>query len=215
MGLSRVVGYGNGFVGVAVRFGQVFFVGPQVQGALNLIDVIFQAFKGIQEQGIVHVHPFQGRREGRQVVEIGVDDDVHGQVDGHFAVLLPQFFGPDEVEGDDVEDFMLNRALHLFRRQGQEEHGIEIEVVPRPLEVGPCRRGHVEADFLDHLEEKIAEEIVLVFHEVAVDAVQEGVEFLLEIGRHIRDAASPALLGEDGVGDDRCLLIEEVSRNGQ
>ena len=92
MGLSRVVGYGNGFVGVAVRFGQVFFVGPQVQGALNLIDVVFQAFKGIQEQGIVHVHPFQGRREGRQVVEIGVDDDVHGQVDGHFAVLLPQFF---------------------------------------------------------------------------------------------------------------------------
>ena len=124
-------------------------------------------------------------------------------------------FTTDEVEGDDVEDFMLNRALHLFRRQGQEQHGVEIEVVPRSLEVGPCRRGHVKADFLDHLEEKIAEEIVFVFHEVSVDAVQEGVEFLLEIGRHIRDAASPALLGEDGVGDDRCLLIEEVSRNGQ
>ena len=47
MGLGRVVGHGDGFVGIAVRFGQVLLVGPQVQGALNLIDVVFQAFKGL------------------------------------------------------------------------------------------------------------------------------------------------------------------------
>ena len=73
------------------------------------------------------------------MVEVGVDDDVHGQIDGQLAVLLPQFFGPDEVERYDVEDFVLDGALHLFRRQGQEEHGVEIEVIPRPLEVGPRR----------------------------------------------------------------------------
>lgn len=98
MGLGWIIGHGDGVVGIAVRFGQVLLVGPQVQGALNLIDVVFQTFKGLQQQGIVHVHPFQGRREGRQVIEVGIDDDVHGQIDSQFAVLLPQFFGPDEVE---------------------------------------------------------------------------------------------------------------------
>ena len=208
MGLGWIIGHGDGVVGIAVRFGQVLLVGPQVQGALNLIDVVFQAFKGLQQQGIVHVYPFQGCREGRQVIEVGIDDDVHGQIDSQFAVLLPQFFGPDEVERYDVENFVFDRALHLFWRQGQEEHRVEIEVVSRPFEVGPRRRGHVEADFFDHLKEKIAEKIIFVFHQMACDAVQEGIEFLLERSWYVWDAPCPALFGEDRIGYDRCLLIE-------
>ena len=213
--LGRVVGDGDGFVGLAFRFGQVLLVRSEVEGGLDLVDVVFQAFKGLEEQGIVHIDPIEGRREGRQVVEIGVDDDIHGQVDGHLAVLAAQVLGSQEMEGDDVQDFVFDRAFHLLRREGQEEHGVEVEVIARALEVNARRRGHVEADFLDHLEEEVAEEVVLVFHELAVDAVQEGVELPLESCRDVRDLARRALFVEDDVGDDGCLLIEEMGRNGQ
>lgn len=212
---GRVVGNGDGFVRFAFRFGQVFLVRAQVQGGLDLVDVVFQAFEGLEEERIVHIDPGQGRREGRQMVEVGVDDDVHGQVDGHLAVLAAQVFGPQEMEGDDVQDFVFDRAFHLLRREGQEEHGVEIDVIARALEVDACRRGHVEADFLDHLEEEVAEEVVLVFHELAVDAVQEGIELPLEGHGDIRNLARRALFVEDDVGNDGCLLIEEIGRNGQ
>ena len=61
------------------------------------------------------------------MVEVGVDDDVHGQGDGLLAVVFSQFLGSDKVQGDDMKDFMLDGAFHLLRRQGQEQERIEMD----------------------------------------------------------------------------------------
>ena len=82
------------------------------------------------------------------------------------------------------------------------------------LKVDTCRGRQIEADTLCHLEEKVSEKIILVFHEVAVDAAQEGEKFILKISRYLRFRIGPDRILENIVGDYRCLLVEESGFNG-
>ena len=148
------------------------------------------------------------------MVEVGIDDDIHGQGNGLFAVVFSQFLGSDEVQGDDVKDFMLDGAFHLFRRQSQEQEGIEVDLIAGAFKVDTCRGSQIEADALCHLEEKVSEELIPVFHEVAVDAAQEGEKFILKISRYLRFRIGPDIILENIVGDYRCLLVEESGFNG-
>ena len=113
-----------------------------------------------------------------------------------------------------MKDFMLDGAFHLLRRQGQEQERIEMDLIAGALKVDTRRGSQVEADTLGHLEEKVSEEIILVFHEVAVDAAQEGKEIVLKISRYLRFPVGRILIPEDIVGDYRCLLVEESGFNG-
>lgn len=113
-----------------------------------------------------------------------------------------------------MKDFMLDGAFHLFRRQSQEQERIEVDLIAGAFKVDTCRGSQIEADTLGHLEEKVSEEIILVFHEVAVDAAQEGKEIVLKISRYLRFPVGIILIPEDIVGDYRCLLVEERSFHG-
>ena len=148
------------------------------------------------------------------MVQIGIDDDVHGQVNGLLAVAALQLFGPDEVHGDDVQDLVLDGRFHLLRRQGEEDEGVEIEDIPRAFEGDAGGVGDAEADFLAHLKQEIAEEIVLVLHEAQVQPVDEGEKFPGE-GCWNGRPVSFVLLLPQVVGDEGGLLVQQDGFDGQ
>lgn len=214
VGLVGAVGHCDGFVAAAPFFGGVLFIRPQVQGRLYFFHVVFEGLERRQQEVEVDVDPVDGRGKGRQMVQVGIDDDVHGQVDGLLAVAALQLFGPDEVHGDDVQDLVLDGRFHLLRRQGEEDEGVEIEDIPRAFKGDAGGVGNAEADFLAHLKQEIAEEIVLVLHEAQVQPVDEGEKFPGEScwdGRPV----SLVLLLPQVVGDEGGLLVQQDGFDGQ
>ena len=214
VGLVGAVGHCDGFVAAAPFFGGVLFIRPQVQGRLYFFHVVFKGLERRQQEVEVDVDPVDGRGKGRQMVQVGIDDDVHGQVDGLLAVAALQLFGPDEVHGDDVQDLVLDGRFHLLRRQGEEDEGVEIEDIPRAFEGDAGGVGDAEADFLAHLKQEVAEEIVLVLHEAQVQPVDEGEKFPGE-GCWDGRPVSLVLLLPQVVGDEGGLLVQQDGFDGQ
>ena len=164
--MGRVKFGANRIVRFASAFHVTFFMLLQeVQAALDLVRIVFERFKGLHDQGILGVDPRERRCIRLEMVEIRIDDHIHGEIQGETAVISLELTSPQEVEGDDVQDFMLHRAFHLFRGEREEHIGIEIHDVLGVFEIDPCRTSQVKANVAAHLKEKVAKEIVLIFHE--------------------------------------------------
>ena len=80
----------------------------------------------MQLQRVIEVYPFQCGRVRRQIIQIGVDHDIHRHVQGERTIPGTEFSGPQQVQRTDMENFMFDRGSHLLLRQRQENDRIEV-----------------------------------------------------------------------------------------
>lgn len=82
---------------------------------------------------VLQIDPVQRSGVIGHGTQIGVDDDIHGQVQGQLAIMVLQVFGTLQVLEDDVQDFMADAVSHLVNRQGRKMKGLKYMTYFAPL----------------------------------------------------------------------------------